>query len=79
MPTCTYSGKEIPPGTGLMYVKTDGKVLWFLDRKAEKGFTALKRKPRNVRWTAEAHKAKAVAKTAAEHTKAEAQKTGEKK
>ena len=78
MPTCNYSGEEIPPGTGIMYVKKDGKVLWFKDSKSEKGFLKLKRKPRNVKWTGEARKAKEVAKAAAEHAKADAKK-GEKK
>jgi large subunit ribosomal protein L24e len=54
MPICSFSGKDIPAGTGIMYVKKDGKVLWFLNSKAEKNYLKLRRKPRNVKWTAEA-------------------------
>ena len=28
---CNFSGEEIEPGTGVMYVKRDGTVLWFKD------------------------------------------------
>ncbi len=61
MPKCSFSGKEIPPGTGIMYVKNDGKVLWFLNSKAEKNYLKLRRKPRNVKWTGEARAAKKAA------------------
>lgn len=53
-----------------MYVKSDGKVLWFADSKCEKGYTKLKRKPRNVTWTKEAKKAKEAAMHAKESQKA---------
>ena len=33
---CSFSGEEIEPGTGVMYVKRDGTVLWFKDSKARK-------------------------------------------
>lgn len=46
MPKCTFTGKEIPPGTGVMYVRKDGSILWFGSKKAEKNFLKLKRKPR---------------------------------
>jgi large subunit ribosomal protein L24e len=46
MPKCAFTGKEIPPGTGMMYVKKDGSILWFSSRKAEKNFLVMKRKPR---------------------------------
>ena len=26
---CAFTGDEIEPGTGMMYVKKDGTVLWF--------------------------------------------------
>ncbi|MFT4312906.1 MAG: 50S ribosomal protein L24e [Candidatus Woesearchaeota archaeon] len=51
MVKCSFSGKEIPPGKGIMYVKKDGKVLYFIDRKAEKNMLQLNRKPRTTRWT----------------------------
>jgi len=46
----SFSGKEIPKGTGKMYVQKDGKVLYFASRKEEKNFLKLKRNPRKVKW-----------------------------
>jgi len=48
--TCDYSGKEIEPGTGIMYVRTDGTVLHFADSKAEKNYL-LGREARDLEWT----------------------------
>lgn len=56
MAKCSFSGKEIPAGKGIMYVKSDGKVLHFYDRKCEKNF--FMRKARNVKWTEESRKLK---------------------
>ena len=47
---CSFSGEEIEPGTGVMYVKRDGTVLWFKDSKARKNMK-LGRNPRKVKWT----------------------------
>lgn len=58
MPKCSFSGKNIEPGTGLMYVKADGKILYFADRKSLKNMLKLKRKPRTTKWTQEAHNIK---------------------
>lgn len=71
MPICSFSGKEIPPGTGIMYVKKDGKVLWFLNSKAEKNYLKLGRKARNVKWTAEGRAQKAATMAAVKHTEEE--------
>ena len=51
MVKCSFSGKEIPPGKGIMYVKKDGKVLYFYDSKCEKNYLKLKRKPIKTRWS----------------------------
>jgi large subunit ribosomal protein L24e len=48
--TCDYTGEEIEPGTGVMYVKTDGSVLHFVDSKAEKNYF-LGREARDLEWT----------------------------
>jgi large subunit ribosomal protein L24e len=61
MPKCSFSGKDIPAGTGIMYVKTDGKVLYFADSKCEKNYLKLGRKPRHIAWTEEARAAKRAA------------------
>ena len=33
---CSFSGDEIEPGTGTMYVRRDGSILWFKNSKARK-------------------------------------------
>ncbi|ELY57225.1 50S ribosomal protein L24e [Natronococcus jeotgali] len=48
--TCDYTGEEIEPGTGIMYVQNDGTVLHFVDSKAEKNYK-LGREPRDLEWT----------------------------
>jgi len=35
---------------GLMFVKNDGKILWFCSSKCEKNMLKLKRVPRKVKW-----------------------------
>lgn len=50
--TCDFSGKEIEPGTGIMYVRNDGSVLHFADSKAEKNYL-LGREARDLEWTVE--------------------------
>ncbi len=48
---CTFSGHEIEPGTGMMFVRRDGTVLWFKDSKSRKNMLKLKRNPRRLKWT----------------------------
>jgi large subunit ribosomal protein L24e len=47
--TCDYTGEEIEPGTGKMFVRTDGTILWFKDSKAEKNYF-LGRESRDLEW-----------------------------
>ncbi|PSP16141.1 50S ribosomal protein L24e [Halobacteriales archaeon QH_10_67_13] len=47
--TCDYTGEEIEPGTGKMFVMTDGTVLWFKDSKAEKNYF-MGREARDLEW-----------------------------
>ncbi|QRV14466.1 50S ribosomal protein L24e [Haloterrigena salifodinae] len=67
--TCDYTGEEIEPGTGIMYVKNDGSVLHFVDSKAEKNYK-LGREPRDLEWTEEGRRGKGPtqAETAADQT-----------
>lgn len=51
MVTCSFTGKKIPPGKGIMYIQKDGRVLYFINGKAEKNMIKLNRKPRTTRWT----------------------------
>ncbi len=55
---CVFCGGDIPPGTGMLFVKNDGKQLHYCKKKCEKSHVKLKRKPRNIKWTAEARQAK---------------------
>ncbi|RLG75727.1 MAG: 50S ribosomal protein L24 [Thermoprotei archaeon] len=47
---CSFCGSEIPPGTGMMYVKNDGTVLWFCSSKCFKYFK-MGRDPKRLPWT----------------------------
>ncbi|MEM0074019.1 MAG: 50S ribosomal protein L24e [Thermoplasmatales archaeon] len=48
---CSFCGRKIEFGTGKMFVKKDGSILYFDSSKCEKNYLRLGREPRNVRWT----------------------------
>jgi large subunit ribosomal protein L24e len=48
---CSFCGHEIPPGTGMAYVRRDGRVLWFCSRKCRVNMLKLGRDPRKLKWT----------------------------
>ena len=48
---CSFCGEKIEPGTGKMFVKTDGTIYQFCKNKCKKNMLVLKRLPRRVRWT----------------------------
>lgn len=48
---CTFSGEEIEPGTGIMYVRRNGEVLWFKNSKSMRNMLQLGRINRHVKWT----------------------------
>lgn len=48
---CSFCNSEIKKGTGLVYVKTDGTMLYFDTRKCMKNMLKLKRKPVKLKWT----------------------------
>jgi large subunit ribosomal protein L24e len=53
MPTfrkCSFCGGQIEPGTGLLFVRNDGALLWFCSSKCRKNALKLKRNPRKVKW-----------------------------
>lgn len=50
MVKCSFSGKEIPKGRGIMYVRKDGQILWFFNNKCERNYL-LHRKPIHYKWT----------------------------
>ncbi|MEA2071869.1 MAG: 50S ribosomal protein L24e [Asgard group archaeon] len=49
--TCAFCGSPIEPGTGTMYVKNDGSLLWFCSRKCRISMIKHKRNPRKLKWT----------------------------
>ncbi|MBN1792827.1 50S ribosomal protein L24e [Candidatus Woesearchaeota archaeon] len=53
MVKCDFCKGTIEPGTGKLYIKKDGKMIYFCSTKCEKNMLKLGRKPRNVRWTGE--------------------------
>lgn len=68
---CSFCGRKIEPGTGKLYVKTDGKMFHFCSIKCEKNMIHLKRKDRETRWTMKYAQEKAVV---TQHKKAEGKK-----
>lgn len=48
---CSFCGVAIEPGTGMMYVKNDGAILWFCSRRCYKNHVMYKRDPRKLKWT----------------------------
>jgi large subunit ribosomal protein L24e len=57
---CDYCGTDIEPGTGTMFVETDGTVTHFCSSKCEKN-AGLGREPRDVDWTEQGRRASAAA------------------
>jgi large subunit ribosomal protein L24e len=53
MVNCSFCGKAISRGTGKMFVKVDGKILYFCSNKCEKNNNKLGRKARETGWTEE--------------------------
>ncbi len=51
MAKCAFSGEQIEPGTGILYITKEGKQLHFKNSKAEKNYIKLKRKPITTRWS----------------------------
>lgn len=51
MVKCAFSGKEIPKGTGKMFVRKNGQILWFLNSKCQKNYLHLHRNPVDYKWT----------------------------
>ncbi len=56
---CSFCGKAIPKGTGLLFARKTGQVYSFCSRKCEHNLLYLNRHPRNTRWTKDFAKTKA--------------------
>ena len=50
---CSFCGNDVTEGTGVMFVRKTGKILYFCSRKCDKNFLKLGREPRHVTWTQE--------------------------
>ncbi len=55
---CSFCGRTIKQGTGIIYVLKTGKKYYFCSRKCEKNQFKLKRKPAATKWTALHHSEK---------------------
>ncbi len=55
---CSFCGKKIEPGTGVMFIRNDGKVFYFCSSKCEKNMLKLKREPKKVKWVIKKKKSK---------------------
>jgi len=53
---CYFCKKEIPEGTGILYVKRDGTAYNFCSSKCEINLLKLKRKPSKVKWVSKKQK-----------------------
>ena len=52
--TCSFCGRDIEPGTGLMYVLRNGQVLWYCSSKCFKSHVKLGRKSSKQAWVRKA-------------------------
>ncbi|CAE6493427.1 MAG: 50S ribosomal protein L24e [Candidatus Nitrosotenuis sp.] len=48
---CSFCNRPVSKGSGTMFVKNDGTVLWFCSPKCKKNMMVLKRDPRTLKWT----------------------------
>ncbi len=48
---CSFCGDEFPAGTGIMYVRNDGTVLWYCSSKCRKSSVDMRRDSRRLKWT----------------------------
>ena len=49
---CTFCGREIKPGTGIIYVRNDGTIWRFCSSKCYKNMLKNRRNPAKLKWTA---------------------------
>jgi large subunit ribosomal protein L24e len=51
MAKCSFCGDEIKKGSGKMFVRDNGTILYFCKSKCEKNMLKLKRDSRKFKWT----------------------------
>ncbi len=47
---CSFCGKEIEPGRGIMFVKNTGEIYYFCSSKCYKYMIELRKDKRKVKW-----------------------------
>lgn len=60
MAPCSFCGAELKKGSGKMFVKDNGAVLYFCSSKCEKNSLKLGRDARKLKWTSHFVKGEAV-------------------
>ncbi|MBI2126192.1 MAG: 50S ribosomal protein L24e [Thaumarchaeota archaeon] len=48
---CSFCGKTVPWGEGVMMIRNDGAVHWYCSAKCRKSATIFRRDPRKFKWT----------------------------
>ena len=48
---CSFCNSSVSKGSGTMFAKNDGTVMWFCSAKCKKNTLVLKRDPRKLKWT----------------------------
>ena len=48
---CNFCARLVAKGSGTMFAKNDGTILWFCSSKCKKNLLVLKRDPRKLKWT----------------------------
>ncbi len=66
---CSFCGKKIPQGTGIIFARKTGQVQHFCTRKCEMNMNKLHRQARETNWTAEYKKVKVTRIAAMKHAK----------
>ncbi|MFH1511357.1 MAG: 50S ribosomal protein L24e [Candidatus Woesearchaeota archaeon] len=51
MAKCSFCAETLKPATGKIFVKKDGKMLYFCSMKCEKNLLKLGHVPRKTKWT----------------------------
>lgn len=69
MARCSFCRRLIEQGTGLMFVKNDGRIFLFCSGKCEKHLLKLAHTPRTTRWTLEFAREKKQAKASTKEAK----------
>ena len=47
---CSFCNKIVELGTGVMFIRNDGKVFYFCSSKCQKNMLKLKREPKKIKW-----------------------------